>query len=56
MPKVAVLTPPLVVKLGAGAPCGTDDAVQARAGGAVHALPNWSMNVGIASCTLVPET
>ena len=29
---------------------------QLRAGGVAKALPNWSMNVGTASCRVVPET
>ncbi len=53
---VTVVTPPLVVKVGAGAPLGADVVDQVSAGVTAITLPNWSRNVGTASCRLVPET
>ena len=53
---VTVVTPPLVVKVGTGAPLGADVVDQVSAGVTAIALPNWSRNVGTASCRLVPET
>ncbi len=52
---VTVVTPPLVVNVGAGAPLGADDVDQLSAGATAMTLPNWSRNVGIVSCWLVPE-
>ena len=56
MPKVTVVVPLVVVKVGAGADAGADVTDHASPASDASGLPNWSTNDGVTKCWLVPVT